>query len=121
MKTRVLSSHPQYTRPAALFPLQAAQLESIRLTCPFSVRSLCALFPVQRLAAVLGRRQAGHSPECGGELAGVVIADLPGDVEHRPVGLQQQPGRFFHPAAAQVSADRHPVHRAEAPLRRALS
>ena len=52
-------------------------------------------------AAVLVGRHADHVPEGPRELAGVVIAKLPGDVQHRPVRGPQQLRRAVHLLQAQ--------------------
>lgn len=43
-----------------------------------------------RTGPVLPGRNADHIPEGSGEFAGIVIAKLTGDVQHRPVGFPQQ-------------------------------
>ena len=78
-------------------------------------------FGSDRRAAVGGRAAAvgvggyaDDAAERAGKFAGVVVSELPGDIEHRPVGGTKKLRRGVHFLSAQKRRRRHAVNALEA-------
>ena len=81
---------------------------------PSDRRSLRRAAVAVDAAAVGVGRDADDVPERFGELAAVIIPKLAGNIQHRAVGLPQEPGSAMHFLRAQKRRRRHAVHAAKA-------